>query len=154
MTWDVFHKMYLWLSKFRHWFKKQTKEKYVNLFCGVSSEGKIGTFLPWQKWPTFGNFKHMVYDRGKSKNSLKDLAIKIGCHQYVIYLGRNTMINVVLRTQRFPFSWGWVNRLSEVCKRLSIFWGGGVQFITPAGPRQSLLLAKDLDQFLWKPYIP
>ena len=30
----------------------------------------------------------------------------------------------------------------------------GVQFITPAGPRQSLLLAKDPDQFLWKPYIP
>ena len=30
----------------------------------------------------------------------------------------------------------------------------GVQFITPPGPRQSLLLAKDLDQFLWKPYIP
>ena len=31
--------------------------------------------------------------------------------------------------------------------------GGGVQFITPVGPRQSLLLAKDPDQFLWKPYI-
>ena len=30
----------------------------------------------------------------------------------------------------------------------------GVQFITPAGPKQSLLLAKDPDQFLWKPYIP
>ena len=30
----------------------------------------------------------------------------------------------------------------------------GVQFITPAGPRQSLLLAKDPDQFLWKPYMP
>ena len=30
----------------------------------------------------------------------------------------------------------------------------GAQFITPAGPRQSLLLAKDLDQFLWKPYVP
>ena len=30
----------------------------------------------------------------------------------------------------------------------------GVQFITPAGPRQSLLLAKDPDQFFWKPYIP
>ena len=29
-----------------------------------------------------------------------------------------------------------------------------VQFITLAGPRQSLLLAKDPDQFLWKPYIP
>ena len=29
----------------------------------------------------------------------------------------------------------------------------GVQFITPAGPRQSLLLAKDPDQFLWKPHI-
>ena len=29
-----------------------------------------------------------------------------------------------------------------------------VQFIIPPGPRQSLLLAKDLDQFLWKPYIP
>ena len=27
----------------------------------------------------------------------------------------------------------------------------GVQFITLAGPRQSLLLAKDSDQFLWKP---
>ena len=26
--------------------------------------------------------------------------------------------------------------------------GSGVQFITPAGPRQSLLLAKDADQFL------
>ena len=25
---------------------------------------------------------------------------------------------------------------------------GGVQFIAPAGPRQSLLLAEDLDQFL------
>ena len=31
---------------------------------------------------------------------------------------------------------------------------GGVQFIAPAGPRQSLLLAKDPDQFLWKHYIP
>ena len=30
----------------------------------------------------------------------------------------------------------------------------GVQFITPAGLRQSLLLAKDPDQFFWKPYIP
>ena len=30
----------------------------------------------------------------------------------------------------------------------------GVQFITPAGLRQSLLLAKDPDQFLWKPYTP
>ena len=30
----------------------------------------------------------------------------------------------------------------------------GVQFITPAGPGQSLLLAKDPDKFLWKPYIP
>ena len=28
----------------------------------------------------------------------------------------------------------------------------GVQFITPVGPRQSLLLAKDPDQFLRKPY--
>ena len=30
----------------------------------------------------------------------------------------------------------------------------GVQFITLAGPRQSLLLTKDPNQFLWKPYIP
>ena len=30
----------------------------------------------------------------------------------------------------------------------------GVQFITPVGPRQSLLLAKDPDQFLRKSYIP
>ena len=30
----------------------------------------------------------------------------------------------------------------------------GVQFITPAGPRQSLLLAKDPDQHLWKSFIP
>ena len=30
----------------------------------------------------------------------------------------------------------------------------GVQFITPGGPRQSLLLAKDPDQFGGKPYIP
>ena len=30
----------------------------------------------------------------------------------------------------------------------------GLQFITPEGPRQSLLLAKDPDQFLWKHYIP
>ena len=30
----------------------------------------------------------------------------------------------------------------------------GVQFITLAGPRQSVLLAKDPNQFLWKPYIP
>ena len=29
-----------------------------------------------------------------------------------------------------------------------------MQFITPVGPRQSLLLAKDPDQFLWKLYIP
>jgi len=29
-----------------------------------------------------------------------------------------------------------------------------VQFITQAGSRQSLLLAKHPDQFLWKPYIP
>ena len=66
----------------------------------------------------------MVYNRGKSKNTLKDLAIKISFHQYVVYLGRNTMINVALRTQRFPFYWGLVNRLSEVCKRLSIMNSG------------------------------
>ena len=30
----------------------------------------------------------------------------------------------------------------------------GVQFITLAGPRKSILLAKDPNQFLWKPYIP
>ena len=30
----------------------------------------------------------------------------------------------------------------------------GVQFIIPVGPRQSLLLAKDPDQFFWKLYIP
>ena len=30
----------------------------------------------------------------------------------------------------------------------------GVQFITPVGPRQSLLLAKDPDKHLWKPSIP
>ena len=30
----------------------------------------------------------------------------------------------------------------------------GVQFITLAGPRQSLLLAKDHDRLLWKPYVP
>ena len=30
----------------------------------------------------------------------------------------------------------------------------GVQFITPVGPRQSLLLAKDPKQFLWELYIP
>ena len=30
----------------------------------------------------------------------------------------------------------------------------GVQFITPVGPRQSLLLAKDPDQHLWKSFIP
>ena len=30
----------------------------------------------------------------------------------------------------------------------------GVQFITPAGPRQTLVLAKNPDQFLGKPYIP
>ena len=30
----------------------------------------------------------------------------------------------------------------------------GVQFITPAGPRQSLLLAKDPNQHLWKLFIP
>ena len=29
-----------------------------------------------------------------------------------------------------------------------------VQFITPAGPRHSFLLAKDPNQLLWKPYIP
>ena len=29
-----------------------------------------------------------------------------------------------------------------------------VQFITPAGPRQSLLLAKDPVQHLWKSFIP
>ena len=29
-----------------------------------------------------------------------------------------------------------------------------VQFITPAGPRQSLVLAKDPDQFLWKSFVP
>ena len=28
----------------------------------------------------------------------------------------------------------------------------GVQFITPAGPRQSLLLAKDPNQHLWKSF--
>ena len=30
----------------------------------------------------------------------------------------------------------------------------GVQFITPVGPRQSLLLAKDPNQHLWKSFIP
>ena len=30
----------------------------------------------------------------------------------------------------------------------------GVQIITPAGPRQSLLLAKDPHQHLWKSFIP
>ena len=30
----------------------------------------------------------------------------------------------------------------------------GVQFITPAGLRQSLLLAKEPNQFFCKPYIP
>ena len=30
----------------------------------------------------------------------------------------------------------------------------GAQFITLAGPRQTLLLGKDPSQFLWKPYIP
>ena len=30
----------------------------------------------------------------------------------------------------------------------------GVQFITLASPRKSILLAKDPNQFLWKPYIP
>ena len=30
----------------------------------------------------------------------------------------------------------------------------GVQFNTPAGPRQSLLLAKDPDQHLWKTFLP
>ena len=30
----------------------------------------------------------------------------------------------------------------------------GMQFITPAGPRQSLLLAKGPDQHLWKSFIP
>ena len=29
-----------------------------------------------------------------------------------------------------------------------------MQFITPVGPRQSLLLAKDPDQHLWKSFIP
>ena len=29
----------------------------------------------------------------------------------------------------------------------------GVQFITRVGPRQSPLLAKNRDQFLWKPYV-
>ena len=31
---------------------------------------------------------------------------------------------------------------------------GAVQLITPAGPTQSLLLAKDPNQLLWKLYIP
>ena len=30
----------------------------------------------------------------------------------------------------------------------------GVQFIILVGPRQSLLLAKDPDQYLWKSFIP
>ena len=30
----------------------------------------------------------------------------------------------------------------------------GVQFITPVGPRQSLLLAKDPNQHLWESFIP
>ena len=30
----------------------------------------------------------------------------------------------------------------------------GVQFNTPVGPKQSLLLAKDPDQHLWKSFIP
>ena len=44
-----------------------------------------------------------------------------------------------------PLLQPWVlgNKLSEKDNA-----GSGVQFITPAGPRQSLLLAKDPDQFL------
>ena len=38
--------------------------------------------------------------------------------------------------------------------RVLFFFFSGVQFITPAGPRQSLLLAKDPDQHLWKSFIP
>ena len=35
-----------------------------------------------------------------------------------------------------------------------LFFDCGVQFITLVGPRQCLLLAKDPNQFFWKPYIP
>ena len=49
-------------------------------------------------------------------------------------------------------------RLSTCCSHAKLTQkdnaDSGVQFITPARPRQSLLLAKDPDQFLWKPYIP
>ena len=34
------------------------------------------------------------------------------------------------------------------------FLDSGVQFITPVGPRQNLLLDKDADQHLWKSFIP
>ena len=59
---------------------------------------------------------------------------RVGCEEF---------LNVLL--------WPWApgNKLTQKVNADS-----GVQVITPAGPRQSLLLAKDPDQFLWKPYIP
>ena len=84
--------------------KNKQKKNMSIFFCGVSSEGKIDTFLPGQKWLNSGNFKHMVYNRGKSKNTLKDLAIKISFHQYVVYLGRNTMIIVPWEHRDFHFT--------------------------------------------------
>ena len=35
-----------------------------------------------------------------------------------------------------------------------LFFDSGVQFITPVGPRQSLLLTKDPNNYLWKSFRP
>ena len=48
------------------------------------------------------------------------------------------------------FSWVWL----YIYIYIFFFFDSGVQFITPVGPRQSLLSAKDPDQHLWKSFIP
>lgn len=55
-----------------------------------------------------------------------------------VYLGGFMLISVV-----FVIAMRLGNKLTQKDNADS-----GVQFITPAGPRQSLLLAKDPDQFL------
>ena len=55
-----------------------------------------------------------------------------------VYLGRFMLISVV-----FVIAMRLGNKLTQKDNADS-----GVQFITPAGPRQSLLLAKDPNQFL------
>ena len=61
-----------------------------------------------------------------------------------MFIRRVHYIPFILLEPRFPG-----NKLTQKDNEDS-----AVQFITPAGPRQSLLLVKDPDQHLWKSFIP